>query len=220
MISAVGNSPADRSMGSGAISKAQEISSDFNAFLRMLTTQMQNQDPLNPMESTEFAVQLATFSSVEQQAQTNKLLNEMIAQLGGSGLGQVADWIGKEARTSGPVWFGNAALTLDVAPDSRADSVTLVTLDASGLEVKREEIGPGSGQVDWYGRDAHGEKLADGRYSFRTESSFNGQVISEQAVGVYSRITEAETGANGVTLILQGGVPVAANAVEALREAP
>jgi len=48
-----------------------EISSDFETFLRMLTVQMQNQDPLNPVDSSDYAVQLATFSSVEQQVQTN-----------------------------------------------------------------------------------------------------------------------------------------------------
>lgn len=46
-------------------------SSDFETFLKMLTTQIKNQDPLNPMEGTEFAVQLATFSGVEQQVMTN-----------------------------------------------------------------------------------------------------------------------------------------------------
>lgn len=168
------------------------ISNDFNAFLRMLTTQMQNQDPLNPIEGADFAVQLATFSGVEQQAQTNKLLNEMIQKLGGTGLGQFAEWIGKEARTTEPVWFGKNALTLDITADSRADNVFLVTLDEAGNEIMREEIGPGSGQIDWYGRSADGTKLPDGLYSFRTESMFQDQVISEETVGVYSRISEAE----------------------------
>jgi flagellar basal-body rod modification protein FlgD len=59
--------PADN--GSGA-----KISSDFETFLKMLTVQMQNQDPLNPVDSSDYATQLATFSGVEQQVQTNDLL--------------------------------------------------------------------------------------------------------------------------------------------------
>ena len=57
------------------------ISSDFNTFLKMLTTQLKNQDPLNPMDNSEYAVQLATFSGVEQQVKTNTLLESLGAQL-------------------------------------------------------------------------------------------------------------------------------------------
>ena len=78
---------------------------DFQTFLRMLTAQLKNQDPMNPMEGSDFAVQLATFSGVEQQAQTNKLLTEMTQAMGG-GLGELSVWIGREVRVAGPVWFG------------------------------------------------------------------------------------------------------------------
>lgn len=193
-------------------------SANFDTFLKMLTTQLQNQDPLNPMEGSDFAVQLATFSGVEQQAQTNKLLQQMMTQSGGS-LGQLADWIGKEVRTTEPVWFGDQPLTLDVTPDSRADSVTLVTLNESGKEVLREEIGPGEGQIDWLGRDDLGEKLADGRYSFVIESMKSGEVISEDPVGVYVRVAEAEVGVQGVELIFEGGGSALASEIEALRGA-
>jgi flagellar basal-body rod modification protein FlgD len=56
------------------------LPSDAVTFLNMLTVQMRNQDPLNPMAPTDFAVQLATFSSVEQQLQTNTLLQSMLSQ--------------------------------------------------------------------------------------------------------------------------------------------
>lgn len=191
---------------------------NFDTFLRMLTTQIRNQDPLNPMEGSDFAVQLATFSGVEQQAQTNKLLMQMIAQAGG-GLGQLADWIGKEVRTTAPVFFGDKPLTLDIAHDSRADGVTLVVLNGSGREVAREEIGPGQGQIDWLGRDDLGEKLPDGLYSFVVESTKAGEVISKSAVGAYVRVAEAEVGPRGVELIFEGGGSALAGEIEALRGA-
>jgi flagellar basal-body rod modification protein FlgD len=191
-------------------------STNFDTFLKMLTTQLQNQDPLNPMEGSDFAVQLATFSGVEQQAQTNKLLEQMLTQSGGS-LGQLAEWIGKEVRTTEPVWFGDKPLTLDIAPDSRADNVTLVTLNEAGKEVLREEIGPGEGQIDWLGRDDSGEKLVDGRYSFVIESMKSGEVISEDRVGTYVRVAEAEVGGQGVELIFEGGGSALASQIEALR---
>ncbi|MCZ0962054.1 flagellar hook capping FlgD N-terminal domain-containing protein [Paracoccus benzoatiresistens] len=218
MVSAIASSTAATTAATTIASGAGSAgSTNYDTFLRMLTTQLRNQDPLNPMEGTDFAVQLATFSGVEQQAQTNMLLEHMIVQ-SGSNLGQLSDWIGKEVRTTEPVWFGDEALTLDIKPDSRADSVTLVVLNESGREVSREDIGPGEGQIDWLGRDEAGEKLANGRYSFVIESSRAGEVISEDAVGAYVRVTEAQIGARGIELIFEGGGSALASEIEALRE--
>ena len=72
------------------------ISSDFDTFLKMLTAQMQNQDPLNPMDSTDYATQLATFSGVEQQARTNELLTNLGSQMAVLGMSQLAGWVGQE----------------------------------------------------------------------------------------------------------------------------
>ena len=82
---------------------APTISSDFNTFLRMLTVQMQNQDPLNPIDSADYAVQLATFSGVEQQVRTNQLLADMQGKFSQLGMAEMAGWIGKEARSAAPV---------------------------------------------------------------------------------------------------------------------
>ncbi|MFC3167354.1 flagellar hook capping FlgD N-terminal domain-containing protein [Paracoccus fontiphilus] len=223
MISALGSTAAAATASTSAApttasaGTAPAASANYNTFLRMLTTQLQNQDPLNPMEGTDFAVQLATFSGVEQQTQTNALLEYMIAQTGGS-LGQVATWIGKEVRTTEPVWFGDKAVTLDITHDSRADSVTLVVLNETGAEVSREDIGTGEGQIDWYGRDASGQKLADGRYSFVVESSRAGEVISENAIGAYVTVTEAQIGSQGIELIFAGGGSALASQIEAIRD--
>ena len=66
----------------GAVTPAQSSpTTDFETFLTLLTTQMRNQDPLNPMESTQFVEQLATFTSVEQQIETNTKLDNLTAAL-------------------------------------------------------------------------------------------------------------------------------------------
>ncbi|RNF34443.1 flagellar hook capping FlgD N-terminal domain-containing protein [Paracoccus methylarcula] len=191
---------------------------DFSTFLRLLTTQLQNQDPLNPMEGSEFAVQLATFSGVEQQAYTNKLLGEMMTQAEAGGLGQAASWIGKEARSTAPVWFGDEALTLDITPDPRAEDVTLITMDATGREILREAIGTGTGEVEWYGRDASGQKLPDGRYSFRIESILEGDVIADDEVGAYARIEAVRSGPNGTELVFAHDASALLTDIDALRQ--
>ena len=192
---------------------------DFETFLKMLTAQIKNQDPMNPMESTDFAVQLATFSGVEQQVRTNDLLQSLGRQMGISGLAQLSGWIGKEARTPGPVWFGSQPLTLNVNPDRRADSVMLVTL-RDGAEVGREEIGPGSGDIDWFGQDIGGAKMPDGLYSFRTESFQNGERIGVQPVSSFALVTEAQMTDAGLMLIFPGGASALADEVNALRDSP
>ena len=84
---------------------APVINSDFETFLKMLTTQLKNQDPLNPIESSDFAVQLATFSSVEQQVMTNDLLTGLSGQMGQMGMAQLASWVGMEERAPMPAQF-------------------------------------------------------------------------------------------------------------------
>lgn len=197
-------------------SKAMLGNADFETFLRMLTTQLQNQDPMNPMESSEFAVQLATFSGVEQQAYSNQLLGQIAAKLDGGGLTGLTQYMGKDVRTTAPVWFGKQPLVLDVQPDSRADSVVLVAQNSYGRELTREEIGTGAGLVEWFGQDAFGGKLPDGTYAFRIESYLDGQMIADSRVGAYSRVIGAETTPQGVQLVLTGGATAMAEEIDAI----
>ena len=78
------STPANNTSNSNT-NASSKISSDFETFLLMLTTQLENQDPLNPIESQDFAVQLATFSGVEQQVLTNDLLSDLGQGFGSSG---------------------------------------------------------------------------------------------------------------------------------------
>lgn len=139
---------------------------DFETFLKMLTTQIRNQDPLNPMEGSEFAVQLATFSGVEQQVKTNDLLEQMSGQLGANSLSTYSDWIGRQVRTTGQIFFGDNPLIMDISPDPAADRVVLVTKDSYGRRISAEEVGKGDGLVEWYGVDTNGARLPLGFTAF------------------------------------------------------
>lgn len=217
MVDAIATPPSTQAAPSLAAASGfsgASAGADFQTFLTMLTAQLKNQDPMSPMQSTDFAIQLATFAGVEQQALSNKFLEQMAGQ---AGSGSIAGWIGKEARTTAPVWFGDKALTLDVAPHQLADSVQLVTYGAQGQEVAREEIGPGQGQVDWLGRSEDGSKLPDGLYSFSVESWRGGEKIHEADAGAYTRIVEAQFGSDGTRLVFEGGASALASDITALR---
>lgn len=217
--------PATASLGASsntakAFSSSSGVAANgqFETFLKMLTTQIKNQDPLNPMEGTEFAVQLATFSGVEQQVQTNQLLSELLLGAGGGQLGQLSGWIGREVRTTAPVWFDRSPVTLQIDPVADADGVTLVTVDAKGNEVLRESIGTGAGEVDWQGKRANGELLPEGLYSFRIEVTKDGKTIGTKDVEAYSRVTGVEMAKDGARLVLAGGGSARLDEVSALRE--
>ncbi|MBK6468824.1 MAG: flagellar hook assembly protein FlgD [Rhodobacter sp.] len=214
-------SSATSSYGStGSASAPGAISSDFNTFLRMLTVQMQNQDPLNPIESADYAVQLATFSGVEQQVRTNQLLDAMAMQFSLVGMSQLAGWVGQEARAAAPVWYSGAPVTLSPNPVANADRAVLVVRDAAGNTVSREDLPMSSEPYLWLGGDALGDPLPDGRYSLSLESWRDEEVIQEDPVEYYGRVIEARGGAGGVRLVFEGGIEVAATEITALRAPP
>lgn len=196
------------------------IGSDFNTFLRMLTVQMQNQDPLNPIESTDYAVQLATFSGVEQQVRTNQLLDAMTAQFSLMGMSQLAGWVGQEARAAAPVWYDGDPVTLSPNPVGTADRAVLVVKDESGSVVSREDVPVSTEPYSWLGADAAGDPLPNGKYTLSLESWRDGEVIQEDPVEYYGRVLEARGGSGGVRLVLEGGIEVAATSITALRIPP
>jgi len=210
-------STASTSQTANQTSSDSPLSSDFETFLLMLTTQMQNQDPLNPIESQDFAVQLATFSGVEQQVRTNELLQNLSGGLGLTGLSQLAGWVGMEARVSAPAVFNGSPIELVPDADPGADAAELIVLNAYGQEVSRQALSLGTGTVEWAGVGDNGSPLEPGEYSFQIASYSQGEVTSIQTVPHYARINEARQGLDGIELVTEGGIIVPSDEVSALR---
>lgn len=199
---------------------AGALASDFDTFLRMLTVQIRNQDPLNPQSATDFAVQLATFSTVEQQVRTNRLLQDLAGQLAAAGLAQFAAWVGKEARAAVPAWFDGAPLALAPRAAAGADAAQLVVRDATGREVERLEIPPDARAVLWTGRGPEGAPYLAGLYGFELVSFREGVPIASSTVETWARIEEARADGGQTVLVLAGGIDVAAQDVRGLRAPP
>lgn len=216
MVTAVTSATATTSGTTQKSSSA--ITSDFDTFLKLLTTQMTNQDPLNPVDSTQFATQLAQFSAVEQQTKTNSLLEGLSGQMSLLGMAQLAGWVGQEARSAGPVWVDGQPVTLDVTATTGADRAVLVIRDSSGNTVSREELPATGGQMEWTPAASDGTALPQGRYSLSVESYRGEELASTTAVQSYATIVEARQGDRGVTLILKGGVEIASDQITALRQ--
>ncbi len=194
------------------------LSTDFETFLKMLTTQMENQDPLNPMESTEFATQLATFSSVEQQTKTNDLLAAMASQIGIMSMTQISGWVGMDARTSEAVWVDANAVELSPQPARAADRMAIVARNEDGLQVGRTEMAASDAPLSWTPVGPDGQPLPAGAYTFELESLGGGAVLRTEALATYARIVEVRNEAGETHLVLSGGARVAPDEVTALRQ--
>ncbi|MGY6534254.1 MAG: flagellar hook capping FlgD N-terminal domain-containing protein [Pararhodobacter sp.] len=187
---------------------------DYLTFLNMLTVQMQNQDPLNPMASTDFAVQLATFSGVEQQVMTNQLLSSLIER---SALADLDGWVGMEARVAGPAWFDGNPITLAPEPLAGADGATLVVRDAMGSIVDRRDMPTDALHFTWHGIDGDGMPLPEGRYSFYLELRTGDTLADSVPVPVYQPVREARRDGGQTVLLLEGGLLVDSAQVSGVR---
>lgn len=202
-----------------ATKPAAAISSDFETFLKMLTVQMRNQDPLNPVEGADYAVQLATFSGVEQQVQTNDLLKSLTSSLSTDGLASLAGWIGKEVPAATPTHFDGSPQTLVIERPDKATDLMIEVRDSGGRIVERINVPEHSKTVQWLGATPAGAPMPTGTYSFQTIALADGSPLSQKATPVYQRVTEVGTGPNGGQLTLASGESVAVTRVTALREA-
>lgn len=194
------------------------LSSDFEVFLQMLTAQAEYQDPLEPIDNSEYAAQLAQFSMVEQQVTTNDLIQQMLSALGANDMASAANWIGMEALVQGPAQFDGSPVTIAPNPPITADEVALIVTNAQGTEVQRQSMPLGATPFEWNGRSVDGSMLEPGEYSFEIESKSNGEVLVVDPAMVYSRVTEARVDSGETLLALDSGYLIAATNVLGLRE--
>lgn len=207
-----------QSFAAATTAPTQKISSDFETFLRMLTVQMQNQDPLNPVDSSDYAVQLATFSGVEQAVMTNDLLSGLTEQLNTSGMVEMAAWVGKEARVAAPVKFDGTPITLTPEPSPFADRAQILVSDEHGNEVQRFDIPATTEPVEWAGVGPGGVPFYDAFYTFQLISISGEEEISRDPIETYSTVTEVRIQGGQTVLILEGGAAVTSGQVTALRD--
>ncbi|MFT4960877.1 MAG: flagellar basal-body rod modification protein FlgD [Paracoccaceae bacterium] len=197
--------------------KATSLTSDFDSFIKMLTAQAKYQDPLAPIDSTEFASQLAQFSMVEQQVQTNDMLAALYGLTGTSNMASLAGWVGMEARANTPMYFDGNPVEVSPNPYSLADEVFLVVTDEDGKEIQRKQIPVSADPISWVGLSDSGDLIDHGVYNFTIESYKDDELILAESAGVYGQIIEAQVLGGETVLVLKGGQSILASSVTALR---
>jgi flagellar basal-body rod modification protein FlgD len=151
-----------------AVSDGARLADNYDTFLVLLTAQLQNQDPLAPMDSTQFTQQLVQFSQVEQQIRTNEQLESLVGHYQAASAGAAISYLGRDALIeSNQTLLANGQASWGYTLVGGAQDVTLEVRDARGRTVfeTNGERGQGSHLFNWNGRDANGDALPDGVYS-------------------------------------------------------
>lgn len=202
------------SSNSGANALAQ-FSSNFQDFLTLLTTQLQNQDPLNPMDSTQFTSQLVQFTGVEQGIVQNQNLQQLIALQSNTQLANDVGYLGTQVNDSGNkvVLSGSTGtINYDVTDPTTAKVVITIT-DSNGNVVNsmtNSSPSVGAQKVQWDGTNASGTVVADGTYNVSVQG-FNAQGNPVSVTtGSSGTVTNVSMVNGQVVLTLQSGqqIPV------------
>lgn len=195
------------------------LSTDYTMFLKLLTTQMQNQDPLDPMDTSEYTQQLVQYSQVEQSIQQNASLQEVIAQLSAQQMSQASSFIGKEARFDSAIaGLGNDPATWTWHVDGTPASITATISDSSGKVMNTVTLDPASqGRYAWDGTLSDGSKAPEGAYTLAVTATTAGGDKLDATINSVAKVTDVVAsgndimlGVNGIRMPLYGLVAVSA----------
>ncbi len=185
---------AAQSAQSAASTAGSRLNTDFGTFLTLLTTQLKNQDPLEPLDSSEFTNQLVQFSSVEQNIATNQNLEQLLNLTFANFATDAVGYIGKEVVAESPTAIltdGTASWDYELA--APADKAQLFVTDAAGRLVHTSELQNVSGNQTfaWDGKDSNGRQLTDGAYTLRVvaqDAAENEINVTMKQAGVVSAV--------------------------------
>lgn len=180
-----------------------------NSFLTMLVTQMNNQDPLNPMDNSQLTSQLAQISQVSGMQTLNTTLNSLLSQVSASRAMDSAALIGHTVMVPGNATTvaGGVPGQIGVDLPSTADAVTVQVLDKDGNVVRNINMNgqtAGVHDVAWDGKNDAGVAVADGDYSFKVTATANGKDVSPVAL-VYGKVNSISGDSTGVLVDIGGG---------------
>ncbi|AKJ69711.1 flagellar basal body rod modification protein FlgD [Pandoraea thiooxydans] len=172
-----------------------------NNFLQLLVAQMNNQDPLNPMDNSQVTSQLAQISTVSGLNQLNTTLSSITGQINSSQNLQAAGLVGKGVLVPGSTVgvSGGQATPFGVQLPAAADTVTVDIVSPSGATVRTLHEGAlaaGPQVLTWDGKDNNGVTVADGSYTVKVTATANGQNVGPTALN-YQVVSSVVTGANG-----------------------
>jgi len=204
----------------GGNSAASQI--DFNTYLKLLVTQLQNQDPLNPMDGTEFTKELATFSQLEQQIQSNNYLERLTQVEDSSTRGLATSFLGKAALVAGNKleYMGEGTLEFGYTIEDASSQVKIDIVANDGSGVVRTLYGDGTAakhMMEWDGKNEEGELMAAGDYTLRIKATdIDGNTVPSEAY-TYGVVTAVLGSGDDVRVEIHDGRTSTVNDVMTVR---
>lgn len=189
------------SSATGSVDDAQ------SNFMKLLVAQMQNQDPMNPMDNAQMTSQMAQLNMVSGINQLNTTLSSALSSFQATQTMQASSLIGREVLVPSSTLqlsAGQAKMGVDLAQS--ADSLKLTVLDSTGQVLRTMDLGAsaaGVRQLSWDGATDAGAAAADGSYSFKLEALRNGQSVTATALSA-AQVGGVSLSNNNVRLSLPG----------------
>jgi len=194
-----GTTPATTSSSSNSSSAAanalasQQIAGNFQSFLTLLTTQLQNQNPLDPLDTNQFTQQLVEFAGVQEQLNTNDSLSTLVTLQQTAQSTQALTFVGKTAVVKG----NTAALTDSSAtwnlnvPNNSNVNLTITNSTGQTVYTTTVPMSAGNQAFTWNGQGSDGTQWPDGQYTLSataTDSSGSPVAVTTQVQGVVSSV--------------------------------
>ena len=158
-----------KSSDSSSITSGNSLAETFDTFLTLLTTQLQYQDPLDPMDTNEFTSQLVQFTGVEQAINTNKKLDNLISLQNDKQLNDAVGYIDKNVGADGIVLMlqdGQSTLTYDLGGNAAKANVLIIDEQGNTVRTLQGDTEVGHHELVWDGLDENGNQMPDGLYGF------------------------------------------------------
>lgn len=203
-------SPSGAAGALGALTSTTGSSADSEQrFLKLLVTQLNNQDPLNPLDNAQLTSQLAQMSTVSGIEKLNGAFQSLLAQSGSSQVLQSAALIGRTVLVPGNDLVFKQGVDAPFAVDlpGAAESVKVTITNAAGDVVRSYDLGavpPGVKTLSWDGMGDNGAPVADGPYTI-TVLATGGDSKVEASALTYAKVASVAQGASGVALDLEAG---------------
>lgn len=209
-------------VNNGSNAATAGVTGNFSTFLKILTTQLSNQDPTSPMDTNQFTQELVEFSGVEQQINTNSLLQKLLTGQSSSSLAANLNYIGDYVQAPSPtndiiLQGGTSEFGYTLA--SAANTVGIQVLDSTGKTVATL-AGPsasGPNYASWDGKDQSGTQLPDGIYTFKISALDNGgNAITVSNPLSIAKVTALQTAADGSMQLICDGLAVSSSDINAV----
>lgn len=196
---------ANASLNANQSQASQQLAGNFDTFLTLLTTQLQNQDPLSPMDSTQFTQQLVAFSSVEQQINTNDNLKSLIALNLSQQASSAVNYIGHNVvMTSGKgsLAGGNVDWTYNLSAPSAGTTLTVTNAAGSVVYSTNGSTTAGNNDFQWDGKDANGNQLPDGQYTLSVAATAQDGSAVSSTIASKALVTAVDMSGSTPQLVL------------------